>query len=67
MPMIKIRHKKETIKVPYVLVFIVLSCLVFNAYAFPYVVLITFIQVIIHSGYQLLVYLLPTNYRIPTN
>ena len=35
--MIKIRDKKETIKVPYVLVSIVL---VFKAYAFPYVVLI---------------------------
>ena len=30
-PIIKIRHKKETIKVFYVLVFIVLSCLVFKA------------------------------------
>ena len=66
MPMIKIRHKKETIKVPYVLVFIVLPCLVFKAYAFPCVVLIL-VLIPIHSGYQLLVYLLPTYYKIPTN
>ena len=63
-PMIKIRHKKETIKVPYNLVFIVL-----------FLVLTILSHSSYHSGYQLLVYYfkiptyykIPTNYRIPTN